>query len=483
MVFIAGLTAGVFISSAGASMLGSSVFSDIQPGSYFDSAIGRLYGQGVIKGGPDGKFHPTDYVTRADVAVMIDRAINGGTVDVPRSSSSSSRSVSSSSSSSSSVSSSSSSSSSSSLPPLTDAGAFRFTVDKVSISEGAPNVSISVMRTSGKKGAVSVSYYTTDGSATSSSPGDYISSTGTLNFADGETTKTINLKFINDAVAEPNETFTVSLKDPTGGSTLMTPNVMTVTILDNDGGGAGFSSSSSSVSGTGTSSAAGGNISFSAATYSQYENGGPVTVTVIRKGNTSAEAKVDYSTADATATAGIQYTATSGSVTFAPGETSKTFTVGINDNTSIDGNKSLTLKLANPTGGSALMSPSTATLTLVDNEASPATQTGSIMFTADAYSVREKDGSAVVTVRRLDGYGVTATVNFATSDSTAVAGSDYTAASGTLTFAPGESSKTITIPLIQDTNVENEEKINMTLSSPQRATLGTYFTTIIKITD
>jgi hypothetical protein len=64
--FLAGVFAGVLVTTAAADMLGSAVFPDVQLGAYYDGAIGRLYGAGVVKGGPDGKFHPGDFVTRAD---------------------------------------------------------------------------------------------------------------------------------------------------------------------------------------------------------------------------------------------------------------------------------------------------------------------------------------------------------------------------------------------------------------------------------
>jgi len=66
----------------------------------------------------------------------------------------------------------------------------------------------------------------------------------------------------------------------------------------------------------------------------------------------------------------------------------------------------------------------------------------------------------------------TFTVNYATSNGTATAPTDYTAASGTLTFAPGETSKTITITTVNDSAQEGDETVNLTLSSPTNVSLG-----------
>lgn len=482
--FFAGIAIGVLTTGVAADMLGSSVFPDVQSGTYFDAAIGRLYGQGIIKGAGDGNFHPADYVTRADVAVMLDRALNGGTISVRSSSSRSSSSEESSSSSSSSVSSSASSASVSSVANVGVAGAFRFASEKIAFPESATNVSMSVQRYGGAKGSATVRYTTSDGTAKAGTR--YNQASGVVAFADGETSKVITLKFINNLIAEPNETFNVTLSEATGGAVVGTPSVVVVTVLDNDGGGGNSTagSSSSSVSGGSASSAAGGNISFSAWGYAVDENAGSIAITVVRKGNTSAAVNVNYATSAGTANSGVQYTDTQGTLSFASGETSKTFSVQVMDNSSIDGNKTANLKLSNVTGGAVLDTPNNVPLTIVDSEANPTTGTGTVAFSAESYSVGEKDGSATITVLRRSSFTGTVTVTYSTSDSTAVSGSDYTSTSGTLSFGPGESSKIFTVPVLKDTMTEGEEKLNLNLGTiTGNATLGVIPNALLKIND
>lgn len=489
--FFAGLLIGALATASAADVLGSSVFSDVQPGSYYDAAVGRLYGAGIVKGS-GGRYSPEQYVTRAEIAVMLDRALNGnGSTTITRRTSSSSSTTSSqtAATSSSSVTSTSSSTSSvantsaSSVQAIGAAGAFRFSVEKINFPEGAANVSLSVQRYGGATGNALVTYKTADGTAKAGTR--YNAATGQVAFGDGQTSKIITLNFINNQIADPNETFTVSLSDPTGGAVIGTPATVAITILDNDGGGGNStnpsSSSSSASSGTASSGAAGGSVMLSAWAYALDEGGGTLPISVLRKGSTSSAVTVEYSTTQGTATAGVNYTETKGTLSFAAGDTSKSFSIPFVDNTTIEGNKNFTLKLSNPTGGAALESPNSVQVTVVDDEA-VASSTGTILFSSDAYTTYQKDGGSVlVTVYRRGGYKSAVTVNYATSDNTAIANADYTSTSGTLTFAPGESNKTFTVPIIAGKFI-GSKRINLTLSGiTGPALLGTQATAAVNI--
>src|SRR5262249_21162935 len=140
-------------------------------------------------------------------------------------------------------------------------------------------------------------------------------------------------------------------------------------------------------------------VQFNNATYSVIENGGTATITVTRAGGSSGSVTVNYATSNGTATAGSDYTTTSGTLTFADGETSKTFTVPIIDDTAVEGNETINLTLSSP-GGAALGSQSTAVLTIQDDDVA---QPGVLQFSASAYTVNESQGTVTITVTRTGG--------------------------------------------------------------------------------
>ncbi len=109
------------------------------------------------------------------------------------------------------------------------------------------------------------------------------------------------------------------------------------------------------------------NIQFDTAVYNLNENGGLATIRVTRR-NGNQPVSVDYATSNGTASAGQDYTAANGTLNFGEEEEEKSFTVQIIDNTAAGGNKTINLTLSRPTGGARLGSPSTAVLTIVDNE-------------------------------------------------------------------------------------------------------------------
>ena len=207
-------------------------------------------------------------------------------------------------------------------------------------------------------------------------------------------------------------------------------------------------------------------VQFSSSTYSVNENAGTVTLTITKTGTTALSATVNYSTSDGTATQPGDYTATSGSVTFLPSETSKDITVPITNDSTFESSESFTVTLSAPTNAT-LGSPSTATVTINDDDSLPLVQ-----FSAANYNVGEAAGTVTITVTKTGSTAVPCTVNYATSDGSATAGSDYTTTSGMLTFLPGDTSKTFTVPITQDSVYEGNETFNVTLSAPVGASLG-----------
>lgn len=203
-----------------------------------------------------------------------------------------------------------------------------------------------------------------------------------------------------------------------------------------------------------------GNLQLSAPTYTIAENGGSLIVTVDRMSGSSGAASVNYATANGTATAGSDYTATSGTLNWAAGDAaSKTFSIPILDDALQEGSETLTVTLSGASGA-ALGSTTSATLTITDWEA------GSLAISPASYNVTEAATAVTVTVARAGGGDGAVSVNYATSNGTATAGSDYTATSGTLNWASGDTaSKSFTVVILDDSMVEPSETINLTLSS------------------
>ena len=221
---------------------------------------------------------------------------------------------------------------------------------------------------------------------------------------------------------------------------------------------------------------------FSEATYAIGENQATATITVTRSVGTAGEVTVDYATSDGSATAGEDYTPSSNTLTFGPGEASKTFTVPIADDASPEPDETVNLTLSNATNGATLGTPSTATLTIIDDQGPPAP--GTLQFSASNYTAAEDAGTASLTVTRTDGTDGTVSVSYATSDGSATAGSDYTATSGVLTFGPGEVTKTINVPLVDDPSAEPDEALIVTLSNPTGgATVGARSSATLTILD
>lgn len=100
-----------------------------------------------------------------------------------------------------------------------------------------------------------------------------------------------------------------------------------------------------------------------------------------------------------------------------------------------------------------------------------------------SYTVNEGSGTASITVVRTGGSSGVASIDYTTTDNSATAGADYTTRAGTLTFQSGETSKTIAVPILEDTLVEGEETFNLSLDNAVGASLGVPRTTTIIVTD
>ena len=214
---------------------------------------------------------------------------------------------------------------------------------------------------------------------------------------------------------------------------------------------------------------------------------------------------VDYRTSAGTATAGADYTETSGTVTFAPGETAKTIAVPIIDDDDEDGGETFSVtggevrKAKRKTQGSnqhwtitvepdgwddvSLVLPGgrvcnatgavcTADNRQLSNSPSATVQGPAALSVADANAQEGTDATLDFAVSLDRVSTLTVTVDYATSDGTATAGDDYTATSGTLTFAPGDVAKTVSVPILDDLHDDDGETLTLTLSNASNARIA-----------
>jgi hypothetical protein len=262
-----------------------------------------------------------------------------------------------------------------------------------------------------------------------------------------------------DRVDDADVSFSFALTNPTGGAQVGTQAAAAVVVSDDDAGGV---------------------LRFSAASYGRSEGLPTATITVVRSGGSAGPVTVPYATTGGTASPGADYDPASGTLTFGPGQTSRTFTVTLLADAADEADETVGLSLGAPTGGATLGAPAAATLTLADDDLGA----GVIQLGAATLRRAENAASAVFTVRRTGGTAAGASVAYATSDGSASAGSDYTSTSGTITFAAGQVSATVSIPLTNDTRDESDETVLLTLSSPGgSAFLGTPASAVLTITD
>jgi hypothetical protein len=223
-------------------------------------------------------------------------------------------------------------------------------------------------------------------------------------------------------------------------------------------------------------------VNFSQNAYAVAENAGVAHITVFRKGNSkrvNQTATVDYATSDGTAKAGTDYSAASGTLTFAPGVTSQTFNVPIINNSVIDGARTVNLKLSHPTasGGRAMLGfPSTATLVIADDDGNSTTGP-TFQMAAASDIVGELDGMEPVLIVRSGDLSSTASVNYATADGSAVTGSDYTAMSGTASFTAGSGTdsimKEVDVPILHNSSASSPATRDFTFNlTPVSNTTG-----------
>jgi Calx-beta domain len=306
-----------------------------------------------------------------------------------------------------------------------------------SVSETAGTVGVPVAMSGASSQTVTVHYATSGGTATAGV--DYTPVSGTLSIPAGALPGAITVPISSDPIDEADETFLVALSLPTN-ATVSTGSAQ-VTILDDDA--APTMSVADVIVGEAASSA---------------------TFDVSLTNPSSSTVTVDYATADSTALAGEDYTATTGTISFAPGDTAATIPVPVTSDAIDEPTQTFDVTLTNP--NNATIGDGSATASILDDDGGPWVSVADV-------AVSESAGTATFTLT-LDGPSQQdVTVHFATVDGTAVAGSDYAAVSGTATFAPGETTHEVVVPILNDTVYEGLETFGLTLTNPSNVSINT----------
>jgi outer membrane autotransporter protein len=286
--------------------------------------------------------------------------------------------------------------------------------------------------------------YTVGGTATNGT--DYAAVTSPLSIAAGATTGTITVTPTADSTVEANETVVLTLAAGAGYA-VGAPASATGTILDDDQPALSINDVSLNEGDSGTTA-----FTF---TVSLNAPAGPAGVSF------------NIATANGSATAGSDYVAQALSgQTIPAGSSSATFTVQVNGDTFNEPNETFVVNVSSVTG--ATVADAQGVGTIVNDDALPS-------LSINDTSVTEGNTGAVtatLTVTLSAASGQTVTVNYATANASAVAPTDYLAASGTLTFAPGTTTQTLSVTVNGDTTPEADETFAVNLSGPVNATLA-----------
>lgn len=310
---------------------------------------------------------------------------------------------------------------------------------------GTTSASFTVKLSAATSSEVRVSYKTANGTAVAGS--DYQTTQGQLVFSPGQTTKSVIVPVIGDLLAEANETFLVNLSAPINASIADAQAVGTIT--DNE---------------------VSTKIRVNSVTVTERNTGVNVSAvfTVSLTAASTQTVTVKYATANGTALATADYGARSlTTLTFLPGQTTRTVAVQVRGDVLDEVNETFKLVLSSP--ANATLYNTQGVCTIIDDDPPPS-------ITISNVSVTEPDSgtiNAAFTVMLSSPSGRPVSVKYQTAPGTAASGVDYTArALTTLTFSPGQTTKTITVPVRGDTTAEPNETFFVNLSAPVNATIA-----------
>jgi fibro-slime domain-containing protein/uncharacterized repeat protein (TIGR01451 family) len=314
-------------------------------------------------------------------------------------------------------------------------------VADVSVGEAAGSATFVVTLSEASTVPVTVGYSVAAGSATAGA--DFTAVADTLTIPAGQLQGTIAVPVLDDTLDEPDETFTLTLADPVGA--LIADGSAVGTIVDDD---------------------APPSLSIADTSVGEGDSGTtPATFMLTLSAPSAFAITVDYSTATGTA-GGVDFSAASGTVSFAPGELSRAVTVNVLGDLLDEEDETFTISLANPQ--QVVLARNAAVGTIVDDDAPPTIAVDDVAV--DEGNSGTVDARFTVTLSAVSGREVR--VAYTTADVEAVAGVDFQATSGELVIAAGTISATVTVPVIGDLLDEADERFELRLSQPVNGTFG-----------
>jgi uncharacterized protein len=329
---------------------------------------------------------------------------------------------------------------------ISPVGQLQFSAANYDVGEATTTFNVTVNRTGGSAGAVSATYTIAAGTATAGA--DFTAGNGTVSFAAGETSKTFAVTIANDLIDEPSQTINLSLSAPTGEATLGPQNTATITILDDDAPAVFTISDNSAIEGDAGST------------------NGQLTVTLT--GATEFSTSVNWATAPDSATAGSDYTTSGATLNFGPGAgpQSQIINIPILGDTSDEPNERLFVNLTGAVN--ATIGDAQGELTIIDNEGQPQ------LVISDLAVMEGNSGNVThnLVITLVGSTSQTVTVDYIlTGGSATCCGVDFSGPNGTLTFAPGTTTRNVQIGVFGDTIYENNETVLATLTGATNAVI------------
>jgi len=271
---------------------------------------------------------------------------------------------------------------------------------------------------------------------------------GTYDGTTGTAIAITGLSLVDDLVTENTETINFDISNPTGQLTVGdansangTQSTLTYSIIDDDLP----------------------SVTFDASAASTTEGDTDITLTVTLLAATVDDVTIPF-TLSGTATLGSDYTATASPATITAGNTTTTITLSISEDTDIENDETIIVTMGAPTN--ATQGATTVYTHTIENDDLP-----SVTFDASAASTTEGDTDITLTVTLLAATVDDVTIPF-TLSGTATLGSDYTATASPATITAGNTTTTITLSISEDTDIENDETIIVTMGAPTNATQG-----------